>query len=163
MKILISILFILVAVAAAFIVWRVVRRHVLSVKQKNYEKIVSQAVKINLKKIKTKNFNGSKIKVNDLIGTPVALVWGMNVVVYGYEVPVSFLEKSEVIDIKQKLAELLNGYADKSHQNGIQGHYPFVVSDMWSRVGKLYIEISFLINEATVEYLHDVRKLENLD
>lgn len=36
---------------------------------------------------------------------------------------------------------------------------PFIITDWWKYEGILHIDIAYLINEATVEYIKDLEKL----
>lgn len=70
------------------------------------------------------------------------------------------VKTNELDAIRNKLAEALNEYAERNKLKGLNGLPCFVVSDIWTFAGVLHIDISHVVNQATVDYLHDVTKSE---
>ena len=70
------------------------------------------------------------------------------------------VKTNELDAIRNKLVEALNEYAERNKLKGLNGLPCFVVSDIWTFAGVLHIDISHVVNQATVDYLHDVTKSE---
>ena len=90
----------------------------------------------------------------------VADVWGKGVMVFEYSLDAPKVKTNELDAIRNKLAEALNEYAERNKLKGLNGLPCFVVSDIWTFAGVLHIDISHVVNQATVDYLHDVTKSE---
>ena len=61
---------------------------------------------------------------------------------------------------RQKLAAKLDEYAKQHHlKMAPNASQPFIITDWWKYEGILHIDIAYLINEATVEYIEDLEKL----
>ena len=61
---------------------------------------------------------------------------------------------------RQKLATKLDEYAKKHHlKMAPNASQPFIITDWWKYEGILHIDIAYLINEATVEYIEALKKL----
>ncbi|MBC8744984.1 hypothetical protein H5W18_10450 [Lactobacillus sp. Marseille-P7033] len=90
----------------------------------------------------------------------VADVWGKGVLAFEYH----FDYKKDDISLddftKQKLASLLDEYANQHHlHTAPKAKQAFVITDWWTYEGILHIDIAYLVNEATVEYIDDLKRL----
>ena len=71
------------------------------------------------------------------------------------------LKAKKVTELKEKDVEMaLNAYAKEKHLD----HLPtavktFVVTDWWTYEQMLHIDVAYIYNEATREYVMDLRKL----
>ena len=86
----------------------------------------------------------------------VADVWGKGVLAFEYT-----LKAKKVTELKEKDVErALNADAKEKHLD----HLPtaaktFVVTDWWTYEQMLHIDVAYIYNEATREYVMDLRKL----
>lgn len=161
MKIWIVIGLICALVVGFFILQRIF--HTRKIKaQQQYEHVVTRAFQAGLNQVQTPNFTGKDIDLAQVQVLHVAQVWGLNVVVYGYALPLDpdSLAVNEVIKIKSFLVGELNRYAAEENLPHADNTAPFVISDIWSREHTLHIEIAYVINASTEQYLHDIKKID---
>ncbi len=90
----------------------------------------------------------------------VADVWGKGVLAFEYHFDYKKADISLDDFTKQKLAGLLDEYAKQHHlQTAPKAKQAFVITDWWTYEGILHIDIAYLVNEATVEYIDDLKRL----
>lgn len=160
MKIFFGIVILLLVIIVIIFGARKIRAHNLKEKQREYESLVTDAVKTALKGVKVPGFDGANDPFGPLAVSPVAKVWGLNVAVFGFSFYFVELDKKQVHQVKNKMAKQLKLY---SKQNGLingGGKSPLVISDIWFREGKLNVEIAYLVNQETIGYVKDIEKLE---
>lgn len=91
----------------------------------------------------------------------VADVWGKGVLAFEYTLKAKKVTELKVTELKEKDVEMaLNTYAKEKHLD----HLPtaaktFVVTDWWTYEQMLHIDVAYIYNEATREYVMDLRKL----
>lgn len=107
--------------------------------------------------------------VNSLLGWQkelsseiVADVWGKGVLAFEYH----FDYRKLAVDLddftRDKLAAKLNAYAASNNlQTAKKALQPFVITDWWTYEGILHIDVAYLVNEATVEYIDDLKRLKH--
>lgn len=92
----------------------------------------------------------------------VADIWGKGVMSFEYELnlqkmPSEIQEQME----RQAFQEALNQCA---HKQGILGFHgakePFLITDWWVFENVLHVDVTYIMNEATAEYVHDLHKLD---
>lgn len=88
----------------------------------------------------------------------VADVWGKGVLAFEYHFN---YDPAEMTLNREDLSKQLNAYA-KDHQiDSLKTGKPaFVVTDWWTYEQILHIDVAYLLNEATVEYVADLKKLD---
>ncbi|PWT33449.1 hypothetical protein DKZ29_00265 [Limosilactobacillus reuteri] len=149
---LICILAAIIVIALYLTIHRVFLKRATMMVQKNAQDVTDAALNTSLKEMLHWNKN-----LNSQI---VADVWGKGVLTFEYH----FDYKKENINLddftRQKLAAKLDEYA-KQHQLKMapNASQPFIITDWWKYEGILHIDIAYLINEATVEYIEDLEKL----
>lgn len=85
----------------------------------------------------------------------VADVWGKGVLAFEYHFPVA-----DLADLtKERLEQKLNDYAS-GHQLPEAGE-SFVVTDWWQYEYVQHIDVAYLLNEATREYVADLKKIDH--
>lgn len=84
----------------------------------------------------------------------VADVWGKGVLAFEYHFPAADLAGLT----KERLEQTLNDYAG-SHQLPVAGN-SFVVTDWWQYEQVQHIDVAYLLNEATKEYVADLKKID---
>lgn len=87
----------------------------------------------------------------------VADVWGKGVLAFEYHF--DYRQLGQTLDKNQLTSEL----ADYAKQEGLTAFKPerpvFVVTDWWEYEGVLHIDVAYLLNESTVEYVSDLKRL----
>ncbi|MCM0598992.1 hypothetical protein [Periweissella fabalis] len=92
--------------------------------------------------------------------TLVANVWGHGVMTF--EFIFDDLRITNQVITMIELENILNDYACKNDLNGYRGlKKPFKVTDFWQALDdhKWHIDITYIINQVTLEYTHDIEKL----
>ncbi len=143
--------------AIVFAVLRIRRNKALAIMQNASLETTSQAFKETIAMICVPGFDGKnaeKIHKVEMISD----VWGKGVMAFEYSLDAPEVKTNELGTIRDKLAEALEEYAKGKKLRGLNGLPCFVVSDIWIFAGVLHIDISHVVNQATVDYLHDVTK-----
>lgn len=85
----------------------------------------------------------------------VADVWGKGVLAFEYHFPVTELASLT----RERLEQDLNDYASR-HQlaNEVAA---FVVTDWWQYEQVQHVDVAYLLNEATKEYVADLKKIDH--
>lgn len=93
--------------------------------------------------------------------TIVADVWGKGVLVFEYELDLVKLSPATRSWLsKDQLAPLLDRTAKEQGILPPAGvKQPFVITDWWTYENRLHIDVANLMNEATKEYVADLKKL----
>lgn len=94
----------------------------------------------------------------------VADVWGKGVLAFEYSIDC----KKEGLDLttnhdftRHLIGQRLNEYARQVDVRTLPGATrTFVVSDWWTYEGRLHIDVAYLLNEATNEYVADLKRLD---
>lgn len=92
----------------------------------------------------------------------VADVWGKGVLAFEYHFDYRQLNIDLEKFTKDKLATQLNAYAEKQQvKTATNAPQPFIITDWWTYEGILHIDVAYLVNEATVEYIDDLKRLNH--
>jgi len=161
MKIILSLIMILLVAILVIFLIKKRKDSQLKKKQKEYEYLVTKSMRESLGQVKIAGFNGSEVSFDSATISPVAKVWGLNVVVFDYSFSAIDLDKEQVNHIREELKSKLEKFAREKDLTMDNGRCPLVVSDMWSRKGKLNVEVAYLINEETLGYVHDLKRIDN--
>lgn len=91
----------------------------------------------------------------------VADVWGRGVMAFEYVFKVQDVVSDDLASIKGLLTQELATYAVNAQiEKAAQAPQAFVVTDAWLYKQTLHLDIAYLMNEATFEYVHDLKKLK---
>lgn len=86
---------------------------------------------------------------------PVADVWGHGIMAFTYDVPTPTFAVT-----RQQLNDAL---AQLAHQADIVSSDPrfaaFVLTDFWQRGGQTHLDVAFVTNAPTIEYVDDLAKV----
>lgn len=88
----------------------------------------------------------------------VADVWGKGVLAFEYHFDYRSLKKVELdrVVFEKQLAT----YAERQQLKPVDSTMPvFVVTDWWTYEGILHIDVAYLLNEVTAEYVADLKKI----
>ena len=111
------------------------------------------------------------VVISTLLGHPlnlssqiVADVWGKGVLAFEYTIDCQkeHLDLSTNHDFtRQHIERNLNQVAKKEAVRTLpNATRTFVVSDWWTYEGQLHIDVAYLLNEATNEYVADLKRLD---
>lgn len=91
----------------------------------------------------------------------VADVWGRGVMAFEYTLQVGMGAERRLPQLEAAMNAALASYsADHQVQACVAGS-AFVVSDIWVYDDQLHLDVAYLMNESTVEYLKDLKKLND--
>lgn len=91
----------------------------------------------------------------------VADVWGKGVLAFEYHFDYQKAGVKLADFTEEKLATRLDEYAAQHHlQVAPKAAKAFVLTDWWTYEGILHIDVAYLVNEATVEYIDDLKRLK---
>lgn len=92
----------------------------------------------------------------------VADVWGKGVLAFEYHFDYRQLDIDLSKFTREKLTAELDNYGQvqevKTAKNASK---PFLITDWWTYEGILHIDVAYLMNEATVEYIADLKRLNH--
>lgn len=94
---------------------------------------------------------------------PIARFWGSKVNIFSYRFTLHAINNQTTEKLKKQLNDLLKSYAKK---NGLTTeYYPtiLVVSDCWLEKNILHLEVAYVNNQETANYLIDIKRAENAD
>ena len=94
---------------------------------------------------------------------PVARFWGKGVNVFSYHFILRAVSDQTTEKLKNQLNDLLKTYAKK---NGLTTQYYatiLVVSDCWLEKNILHLDVAYVNNQETANYLIDIKRAENAD
>lgn len=154
--IIVTVLLILAAVAA---VRRLRRNRALAVMQNSSMKVTGQAFSEAVRNVQSPGFDGKNAGGKPRVEL-ISDVWGKGVMAFEYSLDAPEVMTGELAGIRRKMTDELGRYASAHGMTGWAGGPCFVVSDIWIFAGVLHIDVSHVINQATADYLHDIRKGE---
>lgn len=89
----------------------------------------------------------------------VAEVWGHGVLSFEYDLSITNNKINELS--REELQSKLDQYAKLHHIDHIeQASRGFLITDWWQGKTKFHIDVTYLMNEASLEYVHDLKKLQ---
>lgn len=92
----------------------------------------------------------------------VADVWGKGVLAFEYHFDYRNLQVDLTTFKRVQVEQGLIQYAKQHQLKAMGDHQPvFVVTDWWTYEGILHVDVAYLLNEATVEYVADLDKLSH--
>ena len=133
----------------ALILQRYRRKKALKLIQLDSQNLTDVAMEESLTNLKLLNESlADSVLISD--------VWGKGVMAFEYQLEVKNLTKADLNGLKNRLEQQLAVQGIK----GYQQNRAFVVSDIWVKDDILHIDVSYLVNKATVEYVNDMNTLE---
>lgn len=90
----------------------------------------------------------------------VADVWGRGVMAFEYALAVQHVSPDELQWLAHVLDDELQRYGEAKQIERVQSaSKAFVVTDIWLFENKLHFDIAYLMNDATYEYVKDLKKI----
>lgn len=154
MKIIYILLGVIVIGAFSLLYQRYRRKKALLVVQAASKKITDEALAYCLQEL---GMDFSDVPNSHVISD----VWGKGVMAFEYQIKVKDLNRNSLKSLEMAINDKLSYFAQQKELVGYLEKGPiFVVSDIWLQEDILHIDISHLVNQATVRYLKDMRTLE---
>lgn len=154
---------IIVGLVVAIIIYEILRRQVLKrtalkIRQAG-QRTADAAMTTALAQL------ASAVVVQEVGGTlhsvPVADVWGRGVMAFEYVLETPGMTAADLPEVRRLFNNHLQTYALQHQLTAFQAAGPALrVTDAWLRDGQLHVDVCYLTNEATLEYLEDLRRLD---
>lgn len=91
----------------------------------------------------------------------VADVWGKGVLSFEYSLDLQKHDITDKLD-RKTFSKAIDQAASDQQIIGFNGaSQPFLVTDWWQFEHVFHVDVTYLMNEATVEYVHDLHKLND--
>lgn len=155
---------VILAVIVAILVYQIIRReiakHATIIVRNDAEQMTDKAMVACLPVlVESQILTGPEMKFKQ--SETVADVWGKGVMAFEYQFDIS--KNSNGILLNQ-IRQLLNGklkeYGDKQEIKCYKdANQAFLVTDAWIYSDKLHLDVAYIINEATYQYIYDLKKL----
>ncbi|WP_261810857.1 hypothetical protein [Levilactobacillus humaensis] len=91
----------------------------------------------------------------------VADVWGRGVMAFEYSLPAAMDTERRLPELERTLNVALASYSADHQIKSVGTGSAFIVSDIWEYEDHLHLDVAYLMNESTVEYLKDLKKLND--
>ncbi|WP_125546910.1 hypothetical protein [Levilactobacillus lindianensis] len=91
----------------------------------------------------------------------VADVWGRGVMAFEYSLPAAMDTERRLPELERALNTALASYSADHQIKSMGTGSAFIVSDIWEYESQLHLDVAYLMNESTVEYLKDLKKLND--
>lgn len=91
--------------------------------------------------------------------------WGRGVMAFEFVIEIPAFDDDQLQIFRQQLNRMLADYSadhDIVSENQ-QGGTAFLVTDVWQHGPRVHLNIAYLVNEATIEYLNDLHKIDHIN
>ncbi|MDV7757188.1 hypothetical protein [Liquorilactobacillus mali] len=144
----------IVVLFSVLIIIRSIKKNKNAKLQQANKNITDKAFAESLEQLGLKK-NEIKLEINT---SRLSDVWGSGVMAYEYEVDVNH----RIIDdeFREELSLRMQEYAKEHGLNRYDDFPVFVVSDLWQEDNILRVDITYAVNEKTVNYLRDIHRVD---
>ncbi|GAJ25340.1 hypothetical protein JCM15457_200 [Liquorilactobacillus sucicola DSM 21376 = JCM 15457] len=137
---------------------RMLRQKALKILLSENKKITDKAVSACLPRMHAEWLQNYSDDIED--SKLLANIWGKGVMVFEYILPVQQVTQKELKQFRKKLNHSLGDYAENNDVAHLEGSPAFLISDLWFLAPSLHIEVAYISNQQTLDYLKDIKKLE---
>ncbi|KRM75768.1 hypothetical protein [Secundilactobacillus collinoides] len=158
---------IVIAVVVAFIVYVLVHRLIVRrTTHQAQEEALNQtnvAVKASLQRLVDDRFITKPAEFVTSTINPDG--WGRGVMAFEYVIILDHVTDAQLPILRQRLNHILAEFTQDYHIASAEGDQQsaFLITDIWRHETRIHMSIAYLVNEATVEYLQDLHRLERPD
>lgn len=153
-----GILLVLLAGSILMLIRGYLRNRTLKIVQQASKKITDAAFEAMVASGVLSEFISSQN--NEIHSEYIADVWGRGVLAFEYVLKVQNLTTSQLPLLTKQLSEQLNEYAHEAKLEVFYGQEVFCISDIWLFAGILHVDVAYIANQQTLDYLRDIQKLE---
>lgn len=155
---------IVIAVVLAFVLYLLVHRFVVSSgTRKTHENALSQtqiALQASLLRLVDEQFIANKPEIIARATIPDG--WGRGVMAFEFVINLPPTTPEQLQLFRQRLNKALSEFT-RTHNivsANQTGATAFLITDLWQHETRVHLNVAFLINEATVEYINDLHKID---
>lgn len=137
----------------------IVRRNTTKAQRAALEQ-TNVAVKAALQRLADEHFIVSPATVLDASAIPDG--WGRGVMAFEYLLLIDQVADDQLPILRQRLNHVLAEFC-QDHQipSAVQpGESAFLVTDAWRHTKRIHLGVAYLVNEATIEYIQDLHRLD---
>ncbi len=149
-----------IAIALYLIVHHAVVRRNTKKAQSEALKETTVAIKAVLQQLVAENFIASTPTL--LKASVIPDGWGRGVMAFEYLVLIDDVSDEQLPILRQRLNHLLVEFCEAHQVESVVGtqESAFLVTDVWRHTKRIHLGVAYLVNEATVEYIQDLHRLE---
>lgn len=149
----ICILVIAVVIVLYVVIHRILIHRATMMVRRNAQQVTDKAVNESLESL----LSWHKTLSSEI----VADVWGKGVLAFEYHFESLNDQENGGRLTREQLTKKLEEYAQKQGIKARQTDLPpFVITDWWTYEQILHIDVAYLTNEATIEYIEDLKRLK---
>ncbi|KRM19063.1 hypothetical protein FC40_GL000852 [Ligilactobacillus hayakitensis DSM 18933 = JCM 14209] len=130
--------------------------------QQKCHHLTKDALRVAIGNIEDKfDFLDEKTKVMD--EAVISDVWGQEIMVFEYKVCLNSKNEITLNNIsrfKKEVEKQLEEYVKQKELTNSSNKEPFVISDIWQMNDNIHLDIAYIMNDATINYLEDINKVE---
>ncbi|MTV82877.1 hypothetical protein [Secundilactobacillus folii] len=156
---------IIIAVVIAVILYlvihhAVVKRNTKAAQQAALEQ-TNVAVKAALQRLADEHFIDSSATILD--ANVIQDGWGRGVMAFEYLILIDHISNDQLPILRQRLNHILAEFcADHQVESAVaSGESAFLVTDAWRHTKRIHLGVAYLANEATIEYIQDLHRLDS--
>lgn len=118
------------------------------------------AVKVALQRLADEHFIVSPATVLDANVIPDG--WGRGVMAFEYLLLIDQVTDDQLPILRQRLNHILAEFCQDHHvPSAVEpGDSAFLVTDVWRHTKRIHLGVAYLVNEATIEYIQDLHRLD---
>ncbi|HAT54938.1 MAG TPA: hypothetical protein DCW31_06840 [Lactobacillus sp.] len=155
--------FIIIGIVLAYLVYhyihRLIVRRATSIVRNDAQATTVDAMSSALKQLATEQTLDENQNHFTSVET-VADVWGRGVMAFEFTTDAGSLTAAQLPTLRRPLNNALGEYALEHHVKRLSTSHPtFVVTDLWLFEKQLHIDVAYLMNESTIEYVQDLKRL----
>lgn len=156
---------IVIAVLVAFIVYMLVHRLIVRRTTQNAQEAAlnqtNVAVKASLQRLVDDRFISEPAEFVTSTINPDG--WGRGVMAFEYVIKLDHVTDDQLPILRQRLNHILAEFTEDYKIASADGEQQsaFFITDIWRHETRIHMSIAYLVNEATVEYLQDLHRLEH--
>lgn len=118
------------------------------------------AVKAALQRLADEHFIASPATVLDANIIPDG--WGRGVMAFEYLLLIDQVTADQLPILRQRLNHILAEFCQDHQIPSVvePGESAFLVTDVWRHTKRIHLGVAYLVNEATIEYIQDLHRLD---
>ncbi|WP_288700426.1 hypothetical protein [uncultured Secundilactobacillus sp.] len=158
---------IIIAVVVAVVIYILIHRGIVNrATRRAHEQALLQtesAMRAALQRLVDDHFVSDQTVL--LSRTTVADGWGRGVMAFEFVVKLPTNSGEQLQIFRQQLNRMLSDYASDHDIKTASpaGGSAFLVTDIWQHGDRVHMSVAYLVNEATIEYLKDLHKVDQRD
>lgn len=151
------------AIVIAVIVYEVIRKeitkHATLIVRSDAQSMTDQAMMASLP-ILVSNGILTKEEIDFGSSATVADVWGKGVMAFEYVLGSERLKATDLDEVSRQLNKQLKKFSEAQQTpHDKRAAEAFLVTDAWLYERQLHLDVAYILNDATYQYIYDLRKL----